>query len=68
MARFRRYKYPYDWGGYSADRYPPSIGLDPDKVKCNNCRHYNKSNSFCLLQKRKTSPNNRCRDFGRKGL
>jgi len=67
-AKFRRYRYPFDWGGYNASKYPVSIGLDPDKVKCYNCRHYDGDNRFCLLQMRASRPNSRCWNYGRKGL
>jgi len=59
-SRARPYRYP--------DRYPRSIGLDPDKVQCNNCRHWDEKELFCLILRGKTEPNYLCADFGRIGL
>jgi hypothetical protein len=67
-VKVKRYKYPYDRAGYNVQKYPSSIGLDPDKVKCSNCRHYDEDNNFCLLHRYASSPNNRCWYFGRRGL
>jgi hypothetical protein len=66
--RPRPYRYPYDWAGYSIHKYPPSIGLDPDKVKCSNCRHWDEKEKLCLILRKRTNPDYRCADFGRRGL
>ncbi|MEM4521372.1 MAG: hypothetical protein QXF23_06595 [Candidatus Bathyarchaeia archaeon] len=66
--RSRPYKRPYDWAGYSIDKYPVSIGLDPNKVQCSNCRHWDEKERFCFILNRRTDPKYRCADFGRRGL
>ena len=67
-TRTGRYRYPYDPAGFDISKYPPSIGLDRDKIRCSNCRHWDKKDSSCLLLKRAIDPNSRCANFGRKGL
>ncbi|MBS7658068.1 hypothetical protein KEJ20_02790 [Candidatus Bathyarchaeota archaeon] len=64
----RPYKYPYDPAGFYIHKYPKAIGLDPSKIRCINCRHWDEKEWFCLYLKRRTNPQFRCADFGRKGL
>ena len=63
-----RFKRPWDWAGYREEVYSKCIGLDPDKVKCENCRHWDEEERRCLISGRRTSPDFRCLEFGRRGL
>lgn len=66
--RTRRYSFPHDWAGYRQDRYPSTVGLDPTKIRCRNCRHWLTEKQFCLIHRKRTNPNYRCNEFGRRGL
>jgi len=68
VVKHRMYRYPYDWAGYDPRKYPSSIGLNPDRVRCVNCRHWDGKERFCLIHGRKTAPNRRCWEFSRRGL
>ena len=59
---------PYDWAGYSEKIYPTWIGLDLEKVRCKNCRNWDEEERFCLILRRGTASDYRCKYFGRKGL
>jgi hypothetical protein len=67
VIKRRMYRYPYDWAGYDPRKYPSSIGLNPDKVRCINCRHWDRKKQLCLIQKR-TAPNRKCWEFSRRSL
>ena len=62
------FKYPWDWSGYNSKRYPRCIGLDPDKIKCENCKHWDKEERICLISGRRVQPSYKCSEFSRRGL
>jgi hypothetical protein len=68
----RFFKYPWDWAGYDSKKYPWWIDIDPDKIRCKNCRHWNghwdKKEQVCLISGRRTKPDYRCPKFSRRGL
>lgn len=66
--RFSPYRRPFDPAGYRLDKYPSTIGLDSDKVKCSSCRHYDCRKRFCILEGRAVKPDAYCKYFGRRGL
>jgi hypothetical protein len=63
-----RFKRPWDWAGYREEKYSKCVGLDLDKIKCENCRHWDEEERKCLISGRRTRPDFRCLEFGRRGL
>jgi len=58
---------PWDPKGFNPAKYPKWMGLDPSRIKCRNCLHWDEKDWYCFIKRRRTHEEYYwCYDFTRR--